>query len=80
MDITEAYEYLAPKLSLSEREVLDVIYKSAVVDKPQLSEVLALNRYDPEGSGYGNGYMVDKDNGEWANRDEVIELVRKYFT
>ena len=38
MNRTEAYEWLAPKLSLSEREVLDAIYNSPMDQSRMLSD------------------------------------------
>ena len=71
MNIIEAYEYLAPKLSISEREVLDVVYKSAGVDKPQLCEVLA-EIEEKEISG-GDWYY------DLVKIKDVKEILSKYF-
>ena len=73
MNIIEAYEYLAHKLSLSEREVLDVIYKSAGVDKPQLDAVLALPRYYPSSHD-----MIDISRGEYVALADVVRIMREY--
>ena len=88
MNITEAYEYLAPKLSLSEREVLDVIYKKAVVDKPQLCDVRDILNNIPDVYKVGrndwafanvgiisDGYKTRQE-AEIAARDAIIEAAR----
>lgn len=46
-----------------------------------LADVLALIRHNPTSSGhYGYGYMCEDKNGEWVNREELLEILSKYFS